>query len=338
MHLVKALNVNVDADGVLVKGNSAGSTWDCVAVFDVPDVHRFEVSITAMKDDIYPSKAGSCALGIVEAVPFPTGSVESTTLRQWCQTYGAFLVGTGNFRLYQAACDWQHFGLPGSLTKGHTLGLRFLAGTLEYRLDDGAWHAARGGLDAEHGYRAGYQPCVLMYSPQWPLAVRVGRKRGRCHLAARDQRLWTERTFTDATVVCEGEKFEVHRAVLAAASQVFERAFSGVMKEARSALLEVRESAPAAVEAMLRFVYTGALPEGVAGVCAPLLELAVQYELRELCEEVATEVLKGVRPENVRERAAMLKRHGEHPRVKVAWAQMLDLLQQDRELLAHVVI
>lgn len=336
MRLFKALNVSLDLDGTLAKGTPSASTWDCVAILDVPDTSRFEVTITATKDDAYPNKAGSCALGIVEAKP-PPASVEAATLRQWCQQHSAFVVGSGNFRLYQASKDWRHFGIKGTLLQGHELSMRFACGVLEFRLDRQEWCTARTDLDEGHGHATGFRPCVLVYSHQWPVTLRLGRKRGRDTAAQRDARLWQERKFTDATVVCEGERFEVHRAVLCAASQVFERAFLGGLCEARSAVLEIGASAPAAVEAMLCYIYTGSVPDGASEALAPLLELAVQYELRELSEEAAQEVLRGIERCNVRERASVLKRHCEHPTVRASYEKLLTLLQEDRALLAEVL-
>lgn len=45
------------------------------------------------------------------------------------------------------------------------------------------------------------------------------------------QAMYRQRLFTDATIVVEGHTLHVHRAVLAAASPVFERMFSSDMQE-----------------------------------------------------------------------------------------------------------
>ena len=70
---------------------------------------------------------------------------------------------------------------------------------------------------------------------------------------------------------------------------------------------------PSAVEALLRFLYTGA-------ACAPdedleptpLLELAVQYQVKKLVKAAAADMLIGVTPENARMRASALKLHADH--------------------------
>ena len=68
-----------------------------------------------------------------------------------------------------------------------------------------------------------------------------------------------------------------------------------------------------------------------------VLELAVQYELGDLCAEAAQALLAGITAENVRGRAVALKRHGDHDRVKAAWADLVRMLTQDEELVAAAV-
>ena len=114
--------------------------------------------------------------------------------------------------------------------------------------------------------------------------------------------MWTNRRFTDAVVVIVGKRFAVHRSVLSEASPVFYRAFSGSMREASKACYEVKDSTPDAVEAMLKYVYTGAAPKESEDITLPLLELAVQYELADLCEKAANDLLVGIGKGNVLER------------------------------------
>ena len=58
------------------------------------------------------------------------------------------------------------------------------------------------------------------------------------------------------------------------------------MGEGQSAVYEIRESSPAAVEAMLRYIYTGDFECPIAEL-PRLLDLSVQYELSFFSEEVA---------------------------------------------------
>lgn len=146
--------------------------------------------------------------------------------------------------------------------------------------------------------------------------------------------LWTSRKFADAKVVCAGTQFRVHRAILCQASPVFDSAFSGSMREAADAQFEVKNSTPEAVEAMLKYMYTGEVPAGPELMTLPLLELAAQYELTRLLEKLAGDLLADVDAANVYERVQVLKRHVQRPQVAPAWDKMLDVLSHDRMLLA----
>ena len=113
------------------------------------------------------------------------------------------------------------------------------------------------------------------------------------------ENLWKQRRFTDAEVRCNGTRFQVHRSMLVAASPVFEAAFSSVMQEGASAVYEITESTPEAVEAMLCSVYTGEPPP--AGLISAFFELAVRYELKALAKEAADMMPGFVSVGNVKE-------------------------------------
>ncbi|KAL6848390.1 hypothetical protein ACP4OV_021684 [Aristida adscensionis] len=65
----------------------------------------------------------------------------------------------------------------------------------------------------------------------------------------------------DVTFVIDGEIFHAHRAVLAARSPVFKAELVGSMAEATMPSITLHEINPAIFRAMLRFIYTDALPE-----------------------------------------------------------------------------
>ena len=100
------------------------------------------------------------------------------------------------------------------------------------------------------------------------------------------------------------------------------------MQEGHLAVYEIKESQPASVEAMLRHVYTGKL-EVAPEALAPLLDLAVQYELEDLKISVAEELLNGLTEENVRQRAKALKCHRQNKLINQALMKMLNAIESD---------
>ncbi|KAF8745635.1 hypothetical protein HU200_013429 [Digitaria exilis] len=65
----------------------------------------------------------------------------------------------------------------------------------------------------------------------------------------------------DVTFAVSGESFAAHKNVLAARSPVFKAEFFGGMMEKSSGHVEIKEIEPSVFEAMLRFVYTDAVPK-----------------------------------------------------------------------------
>jgi len=151
-------------------------------------------------------------------------------------------------------------------------------------------------------------------------------------LVQRGQLAWKALKFSDAEIVCDSERIPVHRSTLCAASPVFDAAFSSKFQEDQKAVYEIKDSSPVAVKAMLAHVYTGEVPQLVGVQCTMLLELAVQYQLDNLCDGLVEELITGVMAANIWERVTALRRHSEHPRVRAAVQKMADIIQTDRNL------
>lgn len=155
-------------------------------------------------------------------------------------------------------------------------------------------------------------------------------------LELRSDRLWEQRQFTDATVVCDGVTFSVHRAILAAASPVLHRAFSSCLHEATNLEYTVHDSTPAAAESLLRFCYTGVVSVEEESDLLPLLELAIMYEVDDLSEAVGEAMLVKVTTENIAARGKVLKRHSGASMIST-WPRFLDLVGADHALIAALL-
>merc|ERR1712032_476469 len=100
--------------------------------------------------------------------------------------------------------------------------------------------------------------------------------------------------------------------------------FTGQLREAEDRTLEIREALPGAVEAMLRYIYTGRLfvqldmstnSVSLTDILASLLNLAMQYELLDLVETVAEGLSRNADGNNIKRRLAAMRPHKNHQRV-----------------------
>jgi len=103
--------------------------------------------------------------------------------------------------------------------------------------------------------------------------------------------LWTAESFTDVEIECDGERFQVHRAVLASSSTYFRAMFTVGMKESRSRDTVLLHNIPSSVfSTILDFIYTGQIFLTQTNV-QEILIAADLFELREVIES-CTDFLK----------------------------------------------
>jgi hypothetical protein len=110
--------------------------------------------------------------------------------------------------------------------------------------------------------------------------------------------LHDDKEFADFTFVVKGNKFKVHKAILAARSEVFRKMFSTDMKEARNNECKIDNIEPEIFETLLRFIYTAETSENMKDIAIKLFETAHYYcieELKSICEQ---EIQANVKQEN----------------------------------------
>jgi len=118
--------------------------------------------------------------------------------------------------------------------------------------------------------------------------------------------VWEEREFTDAEVRCGGKNFRVHRCILSAAAPFFRAVFSGTMQEAITGVLDIDDAPSSAVEAMLRYIYTGTLGDADA---KHVLPLAHRYEIDSLVKSCAQKMLDDLNETNIAEIIVQLRKY-----------------------------
>lgn len=92
--------------------------------------------------------------------------------------------------------------------------------------------------------------------------------------------------FSDFTIIsCRGTKFNVHRGILSARSDVFEKMLSSDMKEKNEDMVIIDDIQEKALFEFLRYIYSGKV-RSIDDIVLDLLHAAIKYNvlpLREIC-------------------------------------------------------
>ena len=94
------------------------------------------------------------------------------------------------------------------------------------------------------------------------------------------KRAFDENLFSDAEIKVGQESFNVHKVILALASQVFKKMFESDMKE-KNGVIEISDFDPAIISDLLMYIYTGEAPN-LKTLAKELLFAADKYDLQGL--------------------------------------------------------
>lgn len=100
-------------------------------------------------------------------------------------------------------------------------------------------------------------------------------------------KLCNELQYSDFSLMVKGREFGVHRAILAARSSFFAKMFATDMKEAVMLKAELKEIEPDTFEELLKYIYTGVIPESAEHLAMDLFAIADRFEvdgLKKACE------------------------------------------------------
>ena len=113
----------------------------------------------------------------------------------------------------------------------------------------------------------------------------------------------------DVTLVVKGEDIGAHRVILKARSTYFRAMFNSQMKESLSQTVEIHDVKPQVFRGLLRFLYTGQLPENFGDIALDLLTVADKYGVDSLKKLCASRLCDNLDDNNVIDAILVAERH-----------------------------
>merc|ERR1719265_714982 len=148
------------------------------------------------------------------------------------------------------------------------------------------------------------------------------------------QKLWTDRSFTDVEVVAGTKVFNLHRAVLAAASPVFAAMLKGEMRESKTQTIHITDADENSVEHTLEYIYTGCVAEGTS--CASVV-LGHKYDIPGLVEYAAPVALGNLTAHNVCDEVRILRSYSNDAQLGPVFEALQSKVHENLELF-HAVL
>lgn len=319
----------VEARGAtLVRTKSEPDGPDAVVVFDVPSTDDFELTLRILTED--------CEFNVGVAAD----SIAHPPFKGPLWKRGYFLFITDDAASLYASDDTEGGEVPSSLQvppkKGQSVRLAFTSDprpTLSFSFGESALSVVRFDEDILAGE---YRPCVIINTQETGLEVvsvsgmgRPRKRRREERLVEGNRRLWTDRRFTDAEVVCDGRTFPVHRSVLCARSRAFVAMFEGGGRESTTARVDMSGEDPQAVAALLEHAYTAELAAGADPT--RLLPLADRFELFDCVDDCAEAIARLAKWRPVDSLRA-LRPYADDRRLKHTWDRVCSRVMGDRDL------
>lgn len=149
-------------------------------------------------------------------------------------------------------------------------------------------------------------------------------------------KMWSDARFADFHIAAKGQELRCHRAVLAAASPVFEAMVDSEMQEGSQAFASIDEM-PEDITAMLQFVYTEQIPQDLDCLSIlRILRIADCYQLPKLVQVCTSLVLPMVTKDNIAEVLHCLVLLEFIPECKVMSELLFHSIQRDFQLVATI--
>jgi len=148
------------------------------------------------------------------------------------------------------------------------------------------------------------------------------------------RQLWMDRRFTDVEVVCGTQRFQVHRAVLAAASPVFAAMLDTDMRETREQVIRITDAEEVAVRDALEYIYTGSVAEGAG--CG-MVVMGHKYDIAGLAEYAAPVALGNITADNVVGELRALRTHADDAQLGPVFEALQNKIREHQNLLTAVL-
>lgn len=301
-------------------------------VLDVPDPSNFRVLFKILKDGQEPELGESQHKCILMGIVPRRASTEAFVVDEDHPRHGFFITDYGNL--------WGQDGTDSSseihnLPIGTTLSLQYISEPAPVLLasTDGQQPVV---LTFDNPIPPDdYRPCVVFRTEGTAVEAMVveassSKRQAVATASTTLTRMWEARSFCDAELTCGGRSFLAHREVLAAASPVFAATFGGCMQEASAAKVEIGDTTPGAVEALLRCIYTSRLEPGEA---AAVLPLAHRYQIERLVRRCSEVLLRTLSCDTVANIVRTLRRFREDKAVAPVWDSLIAQVLADETLL-----
>ena len=112
--------------------------------------------------------------------------------------------------------------------------------------------------------------------------------------------LWNSKKMCDITIICQSEKFQCHKLIICARSDVFQTMFDedSNSKEAKNGVLEIVDFDPKTVEAFLKYIYTDEV-DSSEDLDINLIYIAHKYNVSRLVSVCASILRRQINDENI---------------------------------------
>lgn len=149
------------------------------------------------------------------------------------------------------------------------------------------------------------------------------------------RQIWGDRRFTDVEVICGETRFPVHRAVLAAASEVFAAMLDSDMKESQAREILISDADEESVQHMLEYIYTGCVAERAS--CG-MIVLGHKYDIPGLVEYASPVALGNITPDNCVGQVRILRAYADDERLGPVFEALLNKIHDSPKIFKSMML